>query len=160
MRKEISLGKEVYLTDPCYNTTTWCQHLLKKVKEGKWIIDYDYDEFEDGMEQRVILTLAHEDYGFGILEGGYDRKEDSYVLGVDSGTIGVFDKEYYEKYHFATNIDCDWFDKHICNNTHLRRGVNITNGKGVWIDTSFGDGEFDAQLYIKNEEVVGIEIVC
>lgn len=29
IRKKIELGNEVYLTDPCYDTTTWCQQLLK-----------------------------------------------------------------------------------------------------------------------------------
>ena len=29
IRKKIELGNEVYLTDPCYETTTWCQQLLK-----------------------------------------------------------------------------------------------------------------------------------
>ena len=47
MNKEIILGKEVYLSDPCYDTKTWCQALLTNVKEGKWLIDYEYNEFND-----------------------------------------------------------------------------------------------------------------
>ena len=70
--KVIKLGKEVYLTDPCYDITTWCQQLLKKVKSGNWVVDYEYNEFEDGMEQQVILSVAHEDYGMTIFND-YDE---------------------------------------------------------------------------------------
>lgn len=35
---EIELGKEVYLTDPCYDTSSWCQDLLHNVK--KWYLGY------------------------------------------------------------------------------------------------------------------------
>lgn len=39
MNKEIILGEEVYLSDPCYDTKTWCQALLTiadlYIKDGK-----------------------------------------------------------------------------------------------------------------------------
>ena len=98
--KEIYLSKEVYLTDTCYDITTWCQDLLKNVKEGKWLVDYEYNKYDDDMEQEVILSLAHEDYGMAIFNDFYDEVKNSCILGVDSGTIGVFNKDYYEKYHF------------------------------------------------------------
>lgn len=160
INKKIELGNEVYLTDPCYDTTTWCQQLLKNVKSGKWVVDYEYNEYEDGMQQEIILSLAHEDYGMTIF-GDYDEVVDSAILGVDSGTIGVFDKDYYEKYHFENEIDRDWYEKNICDFAHtLRRGANITDDKGVWVNTSYGDGEYIAEIYMKNGEVCGIEISC
>ena len=155
---EITLGKEVYLTDPCYDTSTWCQALLTNVKAGKWVIDYEYNEFEDGMEQQIILSLAHEDYGLAIFEDYYDEVKESAILGVDSGTLGIFDKEYYEKYHEENKIDEDWYNKNICGE-YLRRGANITDGKGVWCNTAYGDGEYVADLYIKDGKVYGIEII-
>lgn len=158
--KVIKLGKEVYLTDPCYDITTWCQQLLKKVKSGNWVVDYEYNEFEDGMKQQVILSMAHEDYGMTIFND-YDEVVDSASLGVDSGTIGIFDKDYYEKYHFENKIDEDWYDKNICDFTKtLRRGANITDDNGVWVNTSCGDGEYVAELYMKDGEICGIEITC
>lgn len=153
INKKIELGNEVYLTDPCYDITTWCQQLLKNVKSGKWVVDYEYNE-------EVILSIAHEDYGMTIFSE-YDEVVDSIVLGVDSGTIGIFDKRYYENYHYANSINNGWYVKNICDFTHtLRRGVNITDGKGVWANTSCGDGEFIAEIYMKNGEVCGIKIIC
>lgn len=160
VNKKIELGNEVYLTDPCYDITTWCQQLLKNVKSGKWVVDYEYNEFEDGMEQQVILSVAHEDYGMTIFED-YDEVVDSAFLGVDSGTIGIFDKDYYKKYHFENKIDENWYSKNICDFTKtLRRGVNITDDNGVWVNTSYGDGEYVAELYMKDGEICGIEITC
>ena len=153
--KKIELGNEVYLTDPCYDTTTWCQQLLKNVKSGKWVVDYEYNEYED-----IILSIAHEDYGMTIFSE-YDEVVDSVVLGVDSGTIGIFDKRYYENYHYEDKINDKWYEENICDFSNtLRRGANITDNKGVWVNTSYGDGEFIAEIYMKNGEVCGIEISC
>ena len=112
IRKKIELGNEVYLTDPCYDTTTWCQQLLKNVKSGKWVVDYEYNEYEDGMQQEIILSIAHEDYGMTIFSE-YDEVVDSVVLGVDSGTIGIFDKRYYENYHYEDKINDKWYEEHL-----------------------------------------------
>ena len=160
INKKIELGNEVYLTDPCYDTTTWCQQLLKNVKSGKWVVDYEYNEYEDGMQQEIILSLAHKDYGMTIFSD-YDEVVDSAILGVDSGTIGIFDKKYYEEYHYANNINDEWYEKNICDFANvLLRGANITDNKGVWVNTSYGDGEYIAEIYMKNGEVCGIEISC
>ena len=160
INKKIKLGNEVCLTDPCYGITTWCQQLLKNVKSGNWVVDYEYNEFEDGMEQQVILSVAHEDYGMTIFND-YDEVVDSASLGVDSGTIGIFDKDYYEKYHFGNKIDEDWYNKNICDFTKtLRRGANIADDNGVWVNTSYGDREYIAELYMKDGEICGIEIIC
>lgn|SRR5574344_2115813 len=155
-KKIIEIKDGAYLTDPCYNITTWCQQLLNNVKGGKWVVDY---EFNDETEQ-VVLSLAHEDYGMDIFNN-YDEIKDSALLGVDSGTIGIFDKKYYEKYHYNNTIDDSWYENKVCYFTQeLRRGANIIDGKGVWVNTSYGDGEYIAQLYIKDNKVCGIEIVC
>lgn len=161
MESKIKLSKEVYLTDPCYNIKTWCQELLKNVKEGEWLVYYEYKQFDDDMQQLVILSLAHEDYGYSIFSETYDEIQESSILGVDSGNIGVFDKEYYEKYHYNDSINDEWYDNTICNFTKVtRRGLNITENKGVWVNTSYGDGVYVAKLYIKNGKICGIQIEC
>ena len=155
--KEIILGKEVYLTDPCYDISTWCQALLTNVKDGKWLVNYEYKviDQEEG-EKEVVLSLAHKDYGMDIFKNLYDKVEESCELGVDSGTLGIFDKKYYEKYHDKNKIDEVWYDRTICN---YQRCVNITEGKGAWCRTTYGDGAYIAELYTKNNQVCGIKII-
>lgn len=154
----IELGKEVYLSDPCYDISTWCQDWLRNVRSGKWLVNYEYNEYNDGAKQEIILSLAHEDYGMAIFEDYYDKKSDSCTLCVDSGTFGVFDGKYYEEHHFENTIDDEWYENNIIN-SGFRRGLNITDGKGLWVNTSYGDGEYSAELYSKDGEIVGIEII-
>ena len=42
----------------------------------------------------------------------------------------------------------------------LQRGANITDDNGVWVNTSYGDGEYYATLYVRDEKICGIEIIC
>ena len=63
--------------------------------------------------------------------------------------------------NYANNINDEWYEKNICDFTHtLRRGANITDNKGVWVNTSYGDGEYTAQLYMKDGKICGMEIIC
>lgn len=155
---KICLGDKLYLTDPCYAISVECQQLLENVNSGIWSVAYNCNEYEDNRKE-VILSLNHEDYN-NIFED-YEEKITSKELGVDSGTIGVFDREYYEEYHFDNGIDNNWYEKNICDFEHnIQEGLNLTENKGVWIYTSCGDGSFVANLYLKNDKVCGIEIIC
>lgn len=127
---------------------------------------YNYSKYNTSISEdgKVYVKSSHpydeEDYGMTIFND-YDEVVDSASLGVDSGTIGIFDKDYYEKYHFENKIDEDWYDKNICDFTKtLRRGANITDDNGVWVNTSYGEGEYVAELYMKDGEICGIEITC
>lgn len=147
-------GEEVYITDPCYQTNVWCNQLVQDVKKGIWSIEYKKNE------ECVILQLFHVDYGKEIFKNGvYDRKEISTELGVDSGTIGVFDKDYYEKYHYPNSIDEEWYNKYVCE-SDVNNHINITNSYGVFVSTFAGDGEYYATLFYKDNKVCGIQIVC
>ena len=157
INKKIELGNEVYLTDTCYDTTTWCQQLLTNVKSGKWVVDYEFDNKDN--ELKTTLSIAHEDYGMAIFNDFYDEVKSSMELGVDSGTIGIFDKDYYEKYHYECSIDDTWYENNIINSVG-RRKEHITDNKGVWVNTTYGDGVYYANLYIKDNEICGIEISC
>lgn len=133
---------------------------MNKIEIENNYYNYKFDIYK--VEVGVLWTKdeEHEDYGMTIFND-YDEVVDSASLGVDSGTIGIFDKDYYEKYHFENKIDEDWYDKNICDFTKtLRRGANITDDNGVWVNTSCGDGEYVAELYMKDGEICGIEITC
>lgn len=139
---------------------------MNKIEIENNYYNYKFDIYK--VEVGVLWTKdeEHEDYDcynsvYDKQYGYYDEVVDSASLGVDSGTIGIFDKDYYEKYHFENKIDEDWYDKNICDFTKtLRRGANITDDNGVWVNTSCGDGEYVAELYMKDGEICGIEITC
>ena len=95
INKNIKLGNEIYLTDPCYDITTWCQQLVNNVKSGNWVVDYEYNEYKDGAEQEVILSIAHEDYGMTIFnENGLAYLEKKIVPSLKEGDYYTAVKTY------------------------------------------------------------------
>ena len=90
MTQTITLGNEVYVTDPCYSVPTWCQLKLKDVLPGQWIATMIYDEL-NGTNRNAELHLVHKDYQRSK-DLAYDWLGD---FGVDSGQAGVFDAASY-----------------------------------------------------------------
>lgn len=87
--KTITLGSEVYVTDPCYEPDLWCCNKVENVLAGDYIAI-----MKENNENRVeSLTVTHKDYVNQKLE--YTLAD--FVVGVDSGQAGIVDKEYYDK---------------------------------------------------------------
>lgn len=136
----IELNNSVYVSDPCYRVGTWCQALIEGIKPGKYYgFMYKKDFGEKSWEGiRVTdLWIAHEKYIKNypkILVKDAD-------IGVDSGAAGIYDKEYFEKYHKfeeGKHIDdypeaSQWYD----NQFELRYNYDI-NGEDFieprWVD--------------------------
>lgn len=133
----IELSDKVYVSDPCYSIGTWCQAFVEGIRPGKYygfMYKKDFGEGGLGGIRVTDLWIAHENYiknfPTKILDEGID-------IGVDSGSAGIYDKEYYEKYHNGP-IDNDpesseWYDKQF----DLRYYYDI-NGKEFieprWVD--------------------------
>ena len=88
--KTITLGKEVYITDPCYKPSLWCCNKLG-VLPGEYLADMKLNNDE----RPALLSVTHSDY---INKRLNYKKADFYVC-VDSGQAGVVDKRYYDKCH-------------------------------------------------------------
>lgn len=90
---KINLGKSVIVTDPSYNTETWCQAKLDNVKEGEYITHCEIVD-TDGWGKRCSLLIAsHSSYNVNNLNWEVYPEE----IGVDSGQAGIFDMAYYRK---------------------------------------------------------------
>ena len=85
----LQLGREVYVTDPCYSVPTWCQKKLDNVLPGEWIASMIYDELE-GTGRNAELHLIHKDYQSKSY--AWDWVGD---FGVDSGQAGGFHAASY-----------------------------------------------------------------
>ena len=86
--KTITLGSEVYVTDPCYEPDLgFCNKI--NISAGDYIAIMKENE-----ENRVeSLTVTHKDYVNQEL--GYTLAD--FIIDVDSGQAGVVDKEYYDE---------------------------------------------------------------
>lgn len=94
--KTITLGKEVYVTDPCYKPSLWCCNKLS-VLPGEYLVGMKLN----ADERPKLLSVTHADY---INKRLNYKKADFYVC-VDSGQAGVVSKHYYDKCHTPHSFD-------------------------------------------------------
>ena len=184
---EIELKDSVYVSDPCYDTETWCQAFVENLKPGKYIGYMKKADFGPGGFGGMRVTdiwITHINYPHL-----YPVKilDETINIGVDSGQAGIYDKEYYEKRHIP-RLNENWYDKQfdliyeydIDGNKYIepypkinrktfeiewissgqeRRDGIVMDGKGVVSFSGFGDGSYD--LYArKNKEgqIIGLRI--
>ena len=165
---ELVLGNSVYVSDPCYMPETWCQAVVDGLKSGKWI-GYMNKKTIKGWGIRVTdLWIVHQDYPDIFPNTLLDPAID---IGVDSGGAGIFDYDYYLKYH-DEELNESWYDRQFYlrydydmngnpikdRSTERKDGV-VIDGKGVVSFSGYGDGSYD--LYAeKNQsgEIIALRI--
>ena len=130
----ITLGDKVMVSDPCYGLGTWCQGVLKNVLPGQYDCNVEYSDEGDWGTRVSAIEVTHIDYD--RCEFGEDLEE--FEVGVDSGQAGIFDYEYYAKYHMDANdrphVDDDWYD--ICCDLTYTRVKNPNYEEFYWDDES------------------------
>ena len=104
----ITLNDKVMVSDPCYGLNTWCQGVLENVLPGKYLCKVGF--IDDRWGTRVAdIRVKYVD----SKEIEYDCLEE-FEVGVDSGTAGIFDYEYYKKYHMDSkewpHVDDNWYN--------------------------------------------------
>lgn len=113
----IRLGEKVMVSDPCYGLNTWCQGVIENVLPGNYEC---YVEFSDEGEwgTRVFaIQVTHVNYDAALLNEAHEAFE----VGVDSGQAGIFDYDYYAKYHMdqgvRPHVNEDWYHR-VCDLTY------------------------------------------
>lgn len=107
----ITLGEKVMVSDPCYGLGTWCQGVLKNVLPGQYDCSVEYSDEGDWGTRVSAIEVTHES-----CKGKFIFLEcEDFEVGVDSGTAGIFDYEYYAKYHRdakeSEHVDDYWYDR-------------------------------------------------
>ena len=112
----ITLGAKVMVSDPCYGLGTWCQGVLENVLPGAYDCNVEYSDDSYWGTRVSAIEVTHVDYDRCVL----DEEKEKFEVGVDSGQAGIFDYEYYARYHMdATerpHVDDDWYDM-VCDKT-------------------------------------------
>ena len=107
----IKLGSKVMVSDPCYGLNTWCQGVLDNVLAGEYECVAEYSDERDWGERVSAIEATHKDYKGKFME----MYPEEFEVGVDSGQAGIFDYDYYCKYHTDTNerkeVDDNWYDR-------------------------------------------------
>ncbi len=113
----IHLESKVIVSDPCYGLNTWCQGIIDNVLPGEYkCVSVYSDEGKWGTRVAAIM-LVHKDYSEDFLV----YNEMDFCVGVDSGQAGIFDYDYYKKYHKDSeekdHVDKYWYDR-VCDLTY------------------------------------------
>lgn len=105
----INLGEKVMVSDPCYEMGTWCQGVIDNVLKGNYKCTLETSDEGEWGRRVSALQVVHEDYVKKFLE----YSKENFEVGVDSGQAGIFDYEYYKKYHSDDNeiehVDNGWY---------------------------------------------------
>lgn len=116
-RGTIILGNKVMVSDPCYGLNTWCQGVLKNVLPGEYECAVGFSNEGDWGTRVADIYVTHSDYTGKFLS--YEAEE--FEVGVDSGQAGIYDYEYYKKYHSDAkdreHVNRRWYDT-VCSKTH------------------------------------------
>ena len=137
----IKLGRDVCISDPCYDRDVWCMEILHNVKPGLWNVEVSVGEIDSWGERVYVLALYHEDF-LHEEKKSPDWKEYA-ILGVDSGQMSVFDDQYYrqdEKYEKDSEAAADVFYEKCCDitSTDERFGLYYADGEAIGVVTSSG----------------------
>lgn len=152
----ITLGEKVMVSDPCYGLGTWCQGVLNNVLSGKYECVMERSDEGDWGNRVSAIEVTHIDY-----KGKFMCLQcENIDIGVDSGQAGIFDYEYYAKYHTdATerdHVDDDWYDM-VCDKTYTDYfDGNTIDNLGFVSSSGYGDGGYCCWV-AKNEDD---KIIC
>jgi hypothetical protein len=155
----ITLGEIAYLSDPCYDCkpNNFYNCTIETIP-GDYLVYITRSESKDRwLENRITSIMAiHKDY-YPKFKKMPNNDREMLWCAVDSGTCGIFDKEYYEKHHSNTSndIDEDWYDNFVCN----RMDEYITtDGKGAISSSGLGDGRYPVFAEYSGNKAFAIRI--
>lgn len=168
---EFQVTGKINITDPCYDTKTWCGIYGLKAKPGTWVGDAKETNAGDWGDRVAELTVRHKDYT--IDEGEWVEIEGT--VGVDSGQAGVFDSSIYPEgenngdaddnksfYGRACRETCSSFDKEHQvwkKEQGLPEGYGVVDGGGFVSVSGYGDGSYTAWGIYRDDLLVAVQIV-
>lgn len=142
---------EMMVSDPCYSRDTWCQGILKNVKNGEWVAYVEKGQTDWG-NRCWSVYVVHSDYP----QTNHFTQRVEFEVGVDSGQAGFFDNA---KYHGGEDRygEDGWYD--ICCKATLdsKLGANVIDG-GVVSSSGFGDGSYHCHVAKIGNQIIGAKI--
>jgi hypothetical protein len=151
----ITLTDITYLSDPSYGTDCAYNDVITTVP-GEYNVYITRSESNDPFFKDRISNLiaVHKDYTKQLKHFPNNDKYD-FGCGVDSGTCGVFNAEYYEKFHDDLTADDDWYDQNVMTMDDFK----ITDGLGAMCSSGVGDGYYPIYAeYTGTDEAYAIRI--
>ena len=159
---DIHLGETVMISDPSYRLDTWCQIPINpkvtdndmKMKPGRYscyVKKVDAGDWGERIAELLVFYHNKPEYINDSIpwEGLIGE------VGVDGGLAGVYDYDYFTKYHSKKDVNEEWYNQFVYNSN---RNVFINDNMFV-TSSGFGDGGYDASVkLIDDNTVVAIKV--
>ena len=152
--KTFKIEGQVFVSDPCYDTSVWCTTILENVKPGV------YNSMVNRFEGRISeLLVFHESVDPESLKFTWVDAR----IGVDSGQCGVYDlKEFARQKEMDLHLD-EVYDKmpfydQVCEQTLSEEGWGVLKF-GVTASAGYGDGVYDLFTAEKDGKIVAMKLV-
>jgi len=144
---EITLGKHIHISDPCYSRDVWCRAELKNVTPGIYRVYTVHNDDEDRVHMLMLLNAAK--YGPWQFFVHWEMAES---VGVDSGQLGIFDDSIYplEPEKGESFDDPKTFYGRCCQATLSENREGIIDSAGAVTSSGYGDGSY---WYLTNETI-------
>ena len=146
----IKLGSKIVVSDPCYELGIWCAGVLENVLPGEYKCNICIKNIVNWGNRVTHLYVVHKDYTINIDD---ISEEQEFIVGVDSGTAGIFDYDYYAKYNTHEKTAYNWYKQHITNAffpsliSSTWKNYVLTHDKGFVSQSGYGDGGYNC--YVK-----------
>lgn len=130
----VELGDKVKISDPCYGTVVWCSDECEDIEAGIWDC---YIAMTEESSRPAYLVMCKDGYQFDI-----PKRIEVAGIGVDSGTCGIYDLDYYEKYHSERDVDEGWYQRNVMSWCMKDRAFICEEGNGFVSESGYGDGSY------------------
>lgn len=151
------LGKDVIISDPCYEPGTWCMAEVNEMLPGEYICRMQMSDEGDWGHRVSAIKIVHR---------GCSSRKAAFApyylsnIGVDSGQCGFFDKEYFlavNRGRTSGNRDDKEWEKwyeNICSTTFSEKDHRGTSGivDGKCFVSSSGYGDWNYSCKVKKDE--------
>lgn len=157
---KIELGNTVIVTDPCYEIGTWCTYLINTMKPGTYeaSVAICNDTSADWRSGRIAVQYVLPN---GMTVEDFNKKAKEYSsIGVDSGTAGIFDFEYFKE--VQETKDDHYKDEKFYNARNQASPVwtiGTPDKKGIVTSSGIGDGGYTVSCIEENGEIIAISLV-
>ena len=149
---KIDLGNKVVVSDPTYNLDVWCMTILDNVMPGVWDVNANVDTIDSWGERVWKLELTHATHFLSTNRSW----QEICTLGVDSGTMSVFDFKHYKPSNEKFRTKC--FD---CVDTS-ERGVGLfqkgNTNVGAVCSSGVGDGSYPLDVIETDGKITAMRI--
>ena len=148
----ITLGEIAFLSDPFYGTMSKWNCTMEMIP-GEYFVFITRTMTQTIQGSISSLYVVHKDFYKNFKKRPSDDHE-RLCCAVDSGTCGIFNAEYFEKFHDESGVDDDWYEENVIKMDEFK----ITDGKGAISSTGLGDGLYPVFAEYKDGKAFALRI--